>query len=162
MATRSPAGSVAAAEAVVASRVRKAARIGRVSGCPDRASAPGWIVIVWNVPGTHRSCGAIVRMVPEASQARTTGVGGSTVTAAATDTGSMGTLNPMLTGSVRARLVENVVVNAAWVSGRIGVGTVATVGAGRPAVKIPIPMMSASARTRPDRMRTERRTNAPR
>jgi hypothetical protein len=44
---------------------------------------------------------------------------------AATDAGSIGTLNRMVAGSVSARLVENAVAKAAWVRGRMGCGTVA-------------------------------------
>ncbi len=82
--------------------------------------------MVWNVPAAQWSRGVIVRTVPLASQARATGVRGSTVMAVATDAGSIGTLNRMLAGSVRARFVENDVAKAAWVSGRMGRGTDAT------------------------------------
>jgi hypothetical protein len=47
--------------------------------------------------------------------------------AAATDAVSIGALNRMLAGSARARFVENGVAKAAWVSGRMGRGPVATV-----------------------------------
>ena len=119
-ATRSPAGCVATAATVVASRVRKTERTGRASGWPDRASAPDWTVIVWNVPAAQWSRGATVRTVPLSSQASVTGVGGSTVMDAATEAGSIGALNRMVAGSVSARSVENAVVKAAWVSGQDG------------------------------------------
>ena len=149
--TRSPAASVAATDPVAASRVRKTARAGRESGCPEVASAPAWTVIVWNVPADQRPFGEIVSSVAVASQLSATGVAGSTVTAAATEVAFIGVLNRIVTGSRSPRSVANVVVNAAWVRGRIAVGGVATVVAGRPAPMAPIPRTSARPMARPSR-----------
>jgi hypothetical protein len=122
--------AVAEADPVVALRVTKDARAGRERGCPDAARAPARTVTVLNVPTAQWSFGEIDSTVPVASHARFTSVVGSTVIDAATDAGSIGALNRIETGSVRPRLVEKVVVKAAWVSGRIGVGGRATVGVG--------------------------------
>ena len=160
-ATLSPIGCVATAEAVVASRVRNAARAGLTSGCPDRARAPGWTVIVWRVPAAQWSRGAIIKTVPVASHASETGVGGSTVMAAATDAGSIAVLNRMLTGSVNARSVTTCVVNAAGVSGTIGTGAVATAGDGRPVPTMPMPTIRARPSAKLTRMAFERRSLPP-
>jgi hypothetical protein len=53
------------------------------------------------------------------------GVEGSTVMDAATDAGSIRALNRIVAGSVNPWSVENAVAKAAWVSGRMGCGTVA-------------------------------------
>ena len=102
-----------------------------------------------------------MRTVADVSQANATGVGGSTTTADATDPSSIGALKRMLTGSVSERLVENAVVNAASVNGRIGLGAVATVVSGRPAPMPPMPRIMTRVKTRPDRTMVECRISAP-
>ena len=98
----------------------------------------------------------------DGSHASETGVAGSTVRAAATDVGSIAALKSIVTGSVRPRFVENVVVNAAWVSGRTGDGGRATVEAGRPTPMRPTSRASDRATTMPMRTTGERRMTAPR
>ena len=93
MLTRSPIEVVAIARAVVAARVRKTARAGRARGWPDRASAPACTVIDCSVPAAQVVWGAMVRTLPVPSQARVTGVAGSTWRAARTENGSIGVLN---------------------------------------------------------------------
>ena len=139
MLTRSPMAVVAIARAVVAARVRKTGRAGRASGWPDRASAPAWTVIVCSVPAAQVVVGAMVRTLLVPSQARLTGVAGSTWRAARTENGSIGVLNLSVTGVVTSRLVSTVVVNAASVNGTIGVVGVATVVDVRMAAEDPDP-----------------------
>ena len=67
----------------------------------------------------------MVRTLAVPSQASSTGVAGSTWTAAATENGSIGVLNWIVTGAVTPRSVATVVLNAASVSGTIGRGGVA-------------------------------------
>ena len=125
--------AVALADAVVTSRVRKTARAGRASGWPDRASAPAWTVTVWSVPTAQRSRGddrqdRLGRVPGEVD-------GGGRLDLERTPRptlASIGVLNRMVTGSVRPRPVENVVVNSAWVSGTIDGGRDRH-GGGRPA-----------------------------
>ena len=161
--TRSPISSVATALAVVVARVRKTARTGRVSGCPDRASAPAGDGDGMEFAGgpTHlrrdreHGAGSVPGQV-------LTLVGGSILIAAATDAGSIGALNPIVTGSVSPRSVENAVVKAAWASGTISAGGVATVVDGRLVPRTPIPRTKARPRAKPARARVERRNKAPR
>src|SRR4051794_10756950 len=100
--TRAPTRSVGLTSAVVAGRVTKTARAALASGCPVSARAPGSTETVWNVPASHVVCGAIVTTSPASSHRRSTGVGGSTRRAAATDTVSIGVVNVMATGAVKA------------------------------------------------------------
>ena len=94
---------------------------------------------MWNVPASQRVFGETLSVVPVASQARSTAVAGSTVTAAATEIGSIGAVKWIVTGSVRAWPVSTAVVNSDWLSGAIGTGGMATVVAGRAAPKTPTP-----------------------
>jgi hypothetical protein len=83
-----------------------------------------------NVNGSHRPRGETLNLVRVSSHESTTGLGGSTVSAAATDSSSIGIENSIVTGSFNPRSAENLVVKAACARGRIGVVRVATVGAG--------------------------------
>jgi hypothetical protein len=113
------------------------ARAGRASGWPDRASAPACTVIVCSVPAAQVVFGAMVRTLSVPSQARVTGVAGSTWRAAPTENGSIGVLNLSVTGVVTSRLVSTVVVNAASVNGTIAVVGVAIVVDVRMEVRTP-------------------------
>ena len=104
----------------------------------------------------------MVRVSLDAFQASWTGAGGSTLTAAATEAGSIGVVNSMATGVVRSRFVATIVRNAARVSGTIGVGGVAEVAAGSPAPTIATPRTAVSPMASPIRETTDRRTSAPR
>ena len=95
----------------------------------------------------------MVRTVPPASQASVDGRRAARPSmAAATDAASIGALNRIVTGSVSARLVENAVVKAAWVSGRIGPWRRRDGRrAGRPPPMKPMPSTTARPKTRPAR-----------
>jgi hypothetical protein len=101
MATRSPRGRVAWIRPDEAARVRKAARAGLARGWPDSARAPGSTVTEWSVSGSQLSCGRIVRVRPVASQLRSTSRAGTTRSAAATESRSIGVLNRTVSGSSR-------------------------------------------------------------
>ena len=68
--------------------------------------------------------------MPVLSHERSTGLAGCTLSAAATDARSIGVAKAIVTAAVRSRSVENVVANAAWLSGPIGLGWVAMAVAG--------------------------------
>ncbi len=103
----------------------------------------------------------MVSTLPLASQDRSTRTNGTTSIEAATEVASIGVLNPIVIGSVRDLFVANVVVKAAWVNGRTGVGAVAAVVAGRPAPMTPTPRTNASPTARPDFVTIDRRTTTP-
>ncbi len=77
-------------------------------------------------------------------------MGGSTVTAEATDPGSIGVVNSIATGAVRSCPVTTVVRKAAWVNGTIGVGGLAEVVAGEPAPITPTPSSPTDGDGQPD------------
>src|SRR5690349_22128977 len=159
--TRSLTASVAAIETAVAARVRKIARAGRVSGCPDRASAPASTVTVWNTPAAQWLIGLTVRTVSSAPQVSTTAVAGSTWSVVATERRSIGVENRIVTGSVTPWLVATAASNSACVSGTMGRGAVATVVAGWPIVRTLIPSIMAAPRAMLTRAWVERRSAAP-
>ena len=85
-----PASGPAVMVAVVAPRVRKAARIRCSSGWPFASSAPASTVIVWSAPWVQLVRGVTLRWVIVASQAKATAVVGAIDRSASTEAPFMG------------------------------------------------------------------------
>jgi hypothetical protein len=146
--------------AVVAPRVRKAARTRRSSGWPLASSAPASTVMVWSVPGAQLARGVTVRCVIVASQVSRTAVAGSTDRSASTEAPFIA-LGKLTTIAARGDSpVSMAVVNSEAAIVGPWVGAVPAAGVGRIAAAASAPAMTVTT-MRMGRRLPGRRTRVP-